>query len=118
MRQISHVEELQTIYAGTSFLRRSITSPSSCWLHIENAFQKVQQGKGEVEKADRHYVSWLIKINKNRGRPSGVVVKLAHSTSAAWSLQVWIPCADLHTAHQATLWQHPTYKIEEDWHRR
>ena len=24
---------------------------------------------------------------------------------------------DLHTAHQAMLWWHPTYKIEEDWHR-
>ena len=31
--------------------------------------------------------------------------------------QVWIPATDLHNAHQATLWQHITYKVEEDWHR-
>ena len=24
---------------------------------------------------------------------------------------------DLHITHQAVLWRHPTYKVEEDWHR-
>ena len=54
---------------------------------------------------------------KQRSRPSGKVAKLAQSALAAWSLQVWILGADLHTAHQAMLWRHPTYKVEEDWHR-
>ena len=31
-----------------------------------------------------------------------------------WGLWVWIQGADLHTTHQAMLWWHPTYKIEED----
>ena len=42
------------------------------------------------------------------GQPSGVVVKLAHSASAAQGLWVRILSVDLCTAHQATLWQHPT----------
>ena len=46
-----------------------------------------------------------------------VVVKFVGSASAAQSLWVWIPSTDLHTTHQAVLWQHPTYKMEEDWHR-
>ena len=44
------------------------------------------------------------------------MVKFAHSTLAAWGSQVPILGKDLRTAHQATLCQHPTYKIEEDWH--
>ena len=44
----------------------------------------------------------------------GVVVKFVLSTLAAQSSQVWILGADLCTAHQAMLWQRPTYKIEED----
>ena len=51
------------------------------------------------------------------GWPSGVLVKFAHSASAAWGLPVQIPGADLHTTCQAMLWQHPTYKMEEGWHR-
>ena len=35
----------------------------------------------------------------------------------AQDLWVQILGADLHTAHQAMLWWHPTYKIEEGWHR-
>ena len=49
------------------------------------------------------------------GWPNGIVVKFAHSASAAWGSPVQIPDADIHTLHQATLWQHPTYKIEDDW---
>lgn len=45
----------------------------------------------------------------------GVVVKFAPSTWAAWGSWVWVPGTDLHTAHQAMLWQRPTYKIEADW---
>ena len=52
---------------------------------------------------------------KFRGQPCGIVAKFICSASA--SLQIWILGVDLHVAHQATLWQHPTYKIEEDWHR-
>ena len=47
----------------------------------------------------------------------GVVVKLVCSTSEAQGSWVWIPGIDLHTTHQAMLTWHPTYKIEEDWHR-
>ena len=47
--------------------------------------------------------------------PGGMVVKFAHSTAVAQCLWIQIPGTDLYTAHQAMLWQHPTYKIEEDW---
>ena len=52
-----------------------------------------------------------------RGGPSGVVVKSMHSASAARGSQAWILCTDLHTTQQIMLWQHPTYKLEKDWHR-
>ena len=39
------------------------------------------------------------------------------SDSVARGSWVWIPGVDLHTFHQAVLWWHPTYKVEEDWHR-
>ena len=42
--------------------------------------------------------------------PSGTVVKLVHSALVAQGLQAWIPSTELHTTHQAMLWQHPTYK--------
>ena len=45
------------------------------------------------------------------GQPSGVVIKLGRYASVAWGSQVLIPGVDLHTTHQAMLWQHPTYKI-------
>ena len=51
------------------------------------------------------------------GAASGVAVKFAHSVSVAGGSKVWIPGMDLHTAHQAMLWWHPTYKVEEDGHR-
>ena len=51
------------------------------------------------------------------GQPSVIVVKFMCSASTARGFQVWILGMDLHTAHQATLWWHPTYKIEEDWHK-
>ena len=43
------------------------------------------------------------------------MVKFAHSASEAQGSRFWIPGADLHTANQAMLWRHPTYKTEEDW---
>ena len=36
-----------------------------------------------------------------KGQPGGTVVESAHSASAAWGSQVWIPGMDLHTTHQA-----------------
>ena len=45
------------------------------------------------------------------------MVKFVCSTLVAQSSQVQNPGEDLHTAHQAVLWWHPTYKVEEDWHR-
>ena len=47
---------------------------------------------------------------ERRTGPNGIVVRFAYSTWVAWGSWVWIPDVDLHTAHQATLWQHPTYK--------
>ena len=52
-----------------------------------------------------------------RGQPGGVAVEFVYPISVAQCLQVWISGVDLHTAHQAMLWQRPTYKLEEDWHR-
>ena len=51
------------------------------------------------------------------GQSSGVLVKFAHSTSAAQGSQVQIPDVNLYTAHQAMQGQCPTDKIEEDWHK-
>ena len=45
------------------------------------------------------------------GWPGGIVVKFAHSASAAQGSWVWIPGVDRHTAQQAMLWWRPTYKI-------
>ena len=60
----------------------------------------------------------VFKKSCHSGWPSGIVVKFSHSPLAAWGLQVQILGVDLHTAHQAMLWWHPTQKkIEEDWHR-
>lgn len=42
---------------------------------------------------------------------SGTMVKLVSSASVARGSQVWIPGTDLRTAHQAMLWQHPTYNL-------
>ena len=56
------------------------------------------------------------KQKKARCWPSNIVVKFACSALVAWGLQVQMVGMDLHTPHQAMLWQHPTYKIEEDWH--
>ena len=42
------------------------------------------------------------------------MVKFACSALAAQGLWVLILGSDLHIAHQAMLWQHPTYKVEED----
>ena len=54
-------------------------------------------------------------INKSlkkleRGQPSGIVVKFTCFALVVRGSQVWIPGTDLHTAHQAMLWQHSTYK--------
>ena len=59
----------------------------------------------------------LLKIYNWRGQPSGIVVKFMHSASAAQGSWVQIWGTDLHTICQAVLWWHPTYEIEEDWHR-
>ena len=45
------------------------------------------------------------------------MVKFMCSASVAWGSWVQIPGTDLYTAYQTMLWQHSTYKIEEDWHR-
>ena len=60
------------------------------------------------------YWSWCIKDVYNWGRSGGVVVKLAIFALVAQGLQVWILGVDVHTAHQAILWQHPTQKNQKD----
>ena len=52
-----------------------------------------------------------------QGQPGGVEVKFTGSASTAWGSQVWVLGANLHTTHQAMLWQLLTYKIEEDCHK-
>ena len=47
--------------------------------------------------------------NETRGRPGGIAVKFPCSLLVARGL-VRILGADLHTAHQAMLWCHPTKK--------
>ena len=59
----------------------------------------------------------LLKNHMYGGWPGGIVM-FACFVSAAWGLWVWILGRDPHTACQAMLWQRPTYKVEEDWHRR
>ena len=54
---------------------------------------------------------------ENKGQTGATVVKFTRSALVAPGSWVQIPGADLHTAHQAMLLQHPTYKTEEDWHR-
>ena len=53
-----------------------------------------------------------------RGWPSGIVVKFVCSASAAQGSRVQILGMDLHTTHQAMLWQMShIQKMQEDWHR-
>ena len=49
------------------------------------------------------------------GWPSGIVVKLVHSASAALGSEVQIPGVDLHATYQAMLWWCLIDKVEEDW---
>ena len=72
--------------------------------------EKVDIGTVGIEKWGMNHQTYL-----RKGPGGGVVVKFAHSASAAQGSQVQIPGADLCTTHQAMLWQHPTYKTEEDW---
>ena len=46
--------------------------------------------------------------NPERGWRSDIVVKLVCSALVAQGSQVQIPGTDLHAAHQAMLWRHPT----------
>ena len=55
--------------------------------------------------------------NQNRGQPGGIVVGVTCSASVAQGLRAQILGTDLHTTHEAMLWQCSTYKIEEDWQR-
>ena len=56
---------------------------------------------------ERH-LSWIRVIVQTGGWLSGQVVKFARSASAAQGSPVQILGADLHPAHQAMLWPHPT----------
>ena len=59
---------------------------------------------------------WALGVcgGKRVGWPGGgIVVKFVHSCSVAQGLLVWMG-TDLLTAHEAMLWWHPAYKMEED----
>ena len=71
----------------------------------------------EFMNEDKKLYSIFIKNSTREGLPGGIVVKLACSDSADWGSWVWILGMDLHPAHQAGLWGHPTYEIEGDWHK-
>ena len=79
--------------------------------------------KTKHEKILQSYLKDLIVIkfiflrNHLGDWPSGAVAKFVCSALAAQGVLVLILGVDLHTTHQAMLWQHLTYKIEEDWHR-
>ena len=62
-------------------------------------------------------INYIIKIDVCRGQPSGLVIKFVCSTLAAQGSCIQTLGMDLGTTHQAMLWQPPTHKIEEDWHR-
>ena len=86
------------------------------WNHIRCQTETREGRKrGGEEKGNKEKVQEI--KNHSRGQPSGVVPKFTHSTLAGWGLWVQILGVDLHTAHQTTLWQHPTYKLEEDGHQ-
>ena len=48
------------------------------------------------------------------GRPGGVAVKFTCSTAEAQGSPAQILGTDLHTAHQAMLWRHATWKNKKD----
>ena len=52
----------------------------------------------------------LVIKNHPWGRPGHLMVGFTRSALVAWGSPVWVPGADPHIAHQAMLWQHPTYK--------
>ena len=80
------------------------------------AFVYITESHMELKiKAIPHHKIGIKKSDK--GQPSGIVVKFMCLASAAQGSGVQILGADMHTAHQAMLWWHPTYKIEEDWHK-
>ena len=52
-----------------------------------------------------------------KGQPGGIVVRFVCSAPGTQGSQVQILDTDLHVALGAMLWQCPTYRVEEDWHR-
>ena len=52
-----------------------------------------------------------------RGQPGGIVVKFMCSALVVQGSWVLLRDVDLYTTRHATLWWHPIYKVEEDWHR-
>ena len=51
------------------------------------------------------------------GWPCGIVVKFSALCFGGLGLWVCFPGIGLHHLSAAVLWQHPIYKIQEDWHR-
>ena len=80
-------------------------------------------GKGCEAQGRPGYTKIVLQIvglkNNLQRLASGVVFKITCFASVDWCSQVQVLGTDLHTTHQARLWQHPTYKKkkEEDWQR-
>ena len=68
---------------------------------------KIQGDKGRIylTVSTIKVIEERIKIAKNWGWPSGIVVKFTCFTLEAWGSLVQIPGVDLCTAYHAMLWQ-------------
>ena len=53
----------------------------------------------------------------SQGRPGGIAIKFANSTSEAPGLPVWIPDVDPRMAYQALLWQVSHIQSRGRWAR-
>ena len=79
--------------------------------------EKEKQVKSKAEKKKKKEITQKTK-GINRAWPSSAEVKFTHSASAAQSSLVWILGADMAPLVKPCCGRHPTYKAEEDGHRR
>ena len=91
-----------------SFLSQNKIRPS-----IESKEESVEYRLEEYYK----YFNFELVFKNSWGLAPWLRAKFAHLTLVAQGLLGQILGTDLHTTHQAMLWQHSTCKIKEDWHR-
>ena len=68
-------------------------------------------------KTDTDISSVTIFLTRKKDGPLSIVVKFGALCFDHPGQQIQIPGGDLHHL-SAMLWRQPTYKVEEDWHRR